>query len=425
MSPAVSLLVLVTVAAAEPVEAEAGARACVAFAGDVMLGRDLGPALAARPSILEALPAVPLIANLEGAVAAAPGSCSKQPRLCLDVDRAALKSVAPRLLAVSTENNHAGDWGEPGRTATRELLASHGVAAVAAAAPVIVPLGARRLGLAALDLSAGTPEVLARRLEQARLYVAWLRVRVGLVAVLLHAGDELVAAPTQLQEHTARVLRAWGAQLVVGGHTHVVQPMRCQAGGAVAFGLGNLLFDQEPASTHRGALLTCCVDGAAWECRDERVERAAVDPLALTRSPGAFTCTGELAAQLPDGLAARVEVERLALALPFPAAGPGAFFALRRRVEPFDGEDALRPTVFAVRGERAVALWRGTALAWPLVAATVLDGERGLICAIHRGDDFLRLDPENVGRRRVAYRWSGFGFDRASDLPVQAACEAL
>ncbi len=108
------------------------------------------------------------------------------------------------------------------------------------------------------------------------------------------------------------------------------------------------------------------------------------------------------------------------------SAGDGAFFALHRQLSSFDGENALRPYVFRAADGRTVDLWRGTALAFPLIAARLVEfGGRELLCALHRGDSFLVRRPETLERRWVAYRWTGFGFEGVPGAEALKACEQL
>jgi len=110
---------------------------------------------------------------------------------------------------------------------------------------------------------------------------------------------------------------------------------------------------------------------------------------------------------------------------PLPSAGPDVFFALHRAYSAFDDEVALRPYVFRVEGERTVDLWRGTSLAFPIVAARVIyvDG-RALLCALHRGH--LRgHDADRGPLRRLVYDWNGFGFTSVDDARAVDVCRSL
>jgi poly-gamma-glutamate synthesis protein (capsule biosynthesis protein) len=247
--------------------------------------------------------------------------------------------------------------------------------------------------------------------------------------VLPHWGHEGQVDPTPQQEDAAALLASWGATVIAGSHAHVVQPQRCQPEAAVYFGLGNFLFDQSPEPNRSGLAVTCCPHDGGVACSSlatERPPRSVYPVVPSGAVPGPACVVGAAA---PDTRwLAHPDRDALLFVQAFPTAGPAAFFALRRHYSDFDREDALRPYVFRVdasSGEaRVVDVWRGTSLARPLVAARLFDWRgRQLLCAIHRGDSFLRPDPATQARLRIVYRWTGFGFAGVDDEEARAACD--
>ena len=103
-------------------------------------------------------------------------------------------------------------------------------------------------------------------------------------------------------------------------------------------------------------------------------------------------------------------------------AGPDLLFTLEQRYSSIDREDGVRPYVYEVRPTGLVARWRGSALAWPLLDAAVLPGGDGLLCALHRRDSFLELQPGATGVRTAVYRWQGFGFSGVDDPQILERC---
>ncbi len=57
--------------------------------------------------------------------------------------------------------------------------------------------------------------------------------------------------------------------------------------------------------------------------------------------------------------------------------------------------------------------------------ATLLSGRDGVLCALHRRDSFVVLQPDAAGTRVAAYRWNGFGFSGIDDSDVIARCRSL
>jgi len=65
-----------------------------------------------------------------------------------------------------------------------------------------------------------------------------------ILIVSLHAGEEYQKEPTQLQVDFAKMAIDSGADLVVGHHPHVIQPIEKYEEGYIVYSLGNFVFDQ-------------------------------------------------------------------------------------------------------------------------------------------------------------------------------------
>jgi len=428
------------------------ASSCVTFVGDVSLARGVARELHARnQSPWQAMGegamtvlAGAWIGNLEGAVS--PPSSPRCPRadgLCLGIAAPDLKwlTTAP-FRALSLANNHSNDFGPKARAQTAAGLAELGIEAVTAErSPVLLtPMLATRgkeaaptWALVALNLAGLSADETRLAVEKARLQVGLARAHTPLVAVLPHWGREGSPLPTPQQESVADILAAWGATVVAGNHAHVVQTTACNSTAAIYFGLGNHLFDQAVGAALLGQAVTCCPSpwGATLTCTAHstaRTEASTAPRLLPSDDPpnvcSVSTVTPDRRWLLHPGRDSFLFVQS------FPSAGNGAFLVLRRHYSPFDREDALRPYVFRVQqgpeGTRTVDVWRGTALARPLVAARLIRvGGRERLCAIHRGDSFLHPDPQTSARVRLVYRWTGFGFVAADDEEALAICQGL
>ena len=288
--------------------------------------------------------------------------------------------------------------------------------------------------LVALNLVGLSADDTRTAVERARLQVGLARARTPLVAVLAHWGREGSALPTPQQESAAEILTAWGATVVAGSHARVVQTTICNPTAAIYFGLGNHLFDQAASATRVGQAVTCCPSPShgTLTCTARttaRTEASAAPRLEPASADIPSVCT--VAAAAPDRRWLRHPGRDAFLFVQsFRSAGEGAFLALRRHFSSFDNEEALRPYVFRVEegsgGPRTVDVWRGTALARPLVAARIIEVDgREHLCAIHRGDSFLRNDPRTPRRARQVYRWTGFGFAAVEDEEALALWQRL
>ena len=80
--------------------------------------------------------------------------------------------------------------------------------------------------------------------------VAALDSQVDVAVVMLHMGDEYAPLPNEFQEETATDALDAGADLVLGGHPHVVEPFA----GPVWYSHGNFLHGQWEESTKVGGI---------------------------------------------------------------------------------------------------------------------------------------------------------------------------
>ncbi len=80
------------------------------------------------------------------------------------------------------------------------------------------------------------------------------------VIVYPHWGNEYAPFPSVAQREAARIFINAGADLIVGAHPHVVQPIEAVDHVPVAWSLGNFVFDQDwSQATQEGLMLTVIV----------------------------------------------------------------------------------------------------------------------------------------------------------------------
>jgi hypothetical protein len=240
----------------------------VAAVGDVMLGSTfpdetgglLPPDDGARllAEVAPILRAADLaFANLEGPLVDSGTSekCARsKPGRCYAFrvpTRYARHLAAAGFDVVSVANNHAGDFGEPGRASTRAALAASGIVWAGVPGEVTrLDVRGRRVAVVAFSTSGGTPDV--RDLPEAARIVAEAGEGADLVVVSFHGGAEGAAhqhVPAGREEFLgedrgdlrafARAVVEAGADLVVGHGPHVVRGMEVIRGRLVAYSLGN------------------------------------------------------------------------------------------------------------------------------------------------------------------------------------------
>ena len=268
------------------------------FVGDVMLARGVGAKALSRgdwtfpfQKIAETLRAADLsFGNLECAVSDTGRDLHHLYSLRADPQAIdGLKFAGFRVLSVA--NNHVYDWDRPALLDTLRRLREAGIEPVGAGAndleahqPVVVNLGGTRIALLAYvgieprEATAGPDRAGVAWLDPARVLedIRLARPLADLVIVSLHWGVEYAPRPQPRQIRLAHAMIDAGADLIVGGHPHVVQPLEQYRGRSIAYSLGNFVFDQRDPVTHRGRMLEVTVS-------DKQVKEVLAVPIAINR----------------------------------------------------------------------------------------------------------------------------------------------
>lgn len=185
---------------------------------------------------------------------------------------------------LSTANNHAFDQGHKGLAETLERLEAAGLLAVGsgptraqAEQPRILAVKGLRIAFlgftdifnANLDGSKDRPWVRPMDPAAAAAAVRAARAQADAVVVSIHWGAEYQHAPLARQRAIATQLAEAGADLILGHHPHVLQPVTRLGRTVVAYSMGNFIANQDriyrpgqdpaPAGDSR--------DGVAVRCR--------------------------------------------------------------------------------------------------------------------------------------------------------------
>lgn len=240
--------------------------------GDIMLGRTVGQAIAARGANYPFEAVQPLLAesdlrfgNLElplterGAPARKDYVFRAPPSVV-----AGLQYSGFNLLSLA--NNHALDFGVDGLFDTITALGHAGIAHVGAGrsaeeahAPRLLAVNGIRVAVLAYvnvpndsvsgwvaqswAAAAGKPGVAWGTADAIRHDVKAARGQADLVIVSLHSGFEYTGTVNGTQRTLARAAIDAGAALVLGGHPHVLQGVEFYKGVPVIYSLGNFVFD--------------------------------------------------------------------------------------------------------------------------------------------------------------------------------------
>lgn len=174
--------------------------------------------------------------------------------------------------ALVTANNHSVDRGRKGIERTIDMLDSLGIphtgtfkdsASKAANTPLILEKNGFRLAL--LNYTYGTNGIavpkpnIVNPLDTALIRKDLIDAKAAgpdVIIVFTHWGDEYASMPNKKQKDIAEFCFNHGAQLVIGAHPHVVQPMewRKDKNQFVAYSLGNYISGQRKRYTDGGAM---------------------------------------------------------------------------------------------------------------------------------------------------------------------------
>jgi poly-gamma-glutamate capsule biosynthesis protein CapA/YwtB (metallophosphatase superfamily) len=185
---------------------------------------------------------------------------------------AALRGLARHsgIDVLNLANNHVGDYGPVATLDTVRWVERFGMHAVGAGRNLgraLEPQVVERLGVkvafvgfseiapiefAAVDGRPGTawatPESVAAAVHDARR-------QADVVVATFHWGIEKAPYETAQQQELAAAAAAAGAQLVIGAHPHVLQPLRRQGAALVAYSLGNFVFGAASSDTTATGIL--------------------------------------------------------------------------------------------------------------------------------------------------------------------------
>ncbi len=236
--------------------------------GDIMLSRGVADRVKEHedPSLPFAKVASLLLSgdivfgNLENPLTSGPEIDIREMVLRADPEMAdALARAGFTLLSLA--NNHVPDFGEAGILDTLQNLDRAGIAwvgagpdSVKACNPKIIEIRGLRLAFLAFtdpemapafyeagDDTPGTASIEASRMEAA---IKEALLIADFVAVSLHTGTEYEAEPDGFQVESAHAAIDAGADLVIGHHPHVVQPIERYRDRYILYSLGNFVFDQ-------------------------------------------------------------------------------------------------------------------------------------------------------------------------------------
>lgn len=446
------------------------------FTGDIMLAREVNTEIIKKEPLMTSpwnnikpffSKADWIMGNLEGTVGNVElcHSTKFSPCFVMSPNRMTLIKQAG-FNALGVENNHSADLGDAGKIAGRDALIQNHITPLSYNnSPQFLRIGHYIVAMIALSNVVGRDgnkvsipsNDLLQKLQLAKALSNW-------VIVYIHWGSELMDWPSAQQRKQAQWLIEHGADAIVGHHPHVVQNPQCVSGKPVFFSLGNHVFDQKYPETKQGLIAECFIDHDQLQCHGVKTQtpegsffpsltntQGHVNRINLKHcsvaAHGTITVNGyrlfplvsdhhmsdgDIAITgLKSGVKAWVTMPKKILGIgtfrPNPKQKTQFLFLLEKHPSPIDNEISPRPYVYAVTSQGLIARWRGSALAWPLINATIINIEaRGdYLCALHRDDSFLLLNPKSHATRTAVYRWNGFGFSGIQDSLLDKLCKKM
>ena len=173
---------------------------------------------------------------------------------------------------VSLANNHSLDCGRTGLLETMSYLDKAGIRQVGAGKtlseanhPVVMDIKGLKVAFLARNMlfpegawfRPDAPGVALLESSSIEDEVARAHEQADVVVVILHWGTEYRKQPKSSQKELARKLIDAGADLVIGHHPHVVQPVEKYHGGVIAYSIGNFLFDSTNPMCKDSMILKC------------------------------------------------------------------------------------------------------------------------------------------------------------------------
>lgn len=141
---------------------------------------------------------------------------------------------------VSLENNHVLDMGQEGLDETKRTLLSAGISYASENEPAVFYVKGVKIGSLAYQTFGGRHDELIARVPGD--IQALRNEGCEVVIVSYHWGDELDYAPNNNQVRLGRATVDAGADLVIGHHSHRINPIEYYNGKYICYSLGNFCF---------------------------------------------------------------------------------------------------------------------------------------------------------------------------------------
>lgn len=170
---------------------------------------------------------------------------------------------------MSVANNHIGDWGKEAMEDTFSRLKNSGILYVGggvdskeAYSPKIIEIQGVKIAflgfsqfLEYLEAGENTSGIAIAYHNKILESVKKAKEKADVVVVSIHFGEEYREEPNSYQKEISRLAADSGADLIIGHHPHIIQPVEKYNSSYIVYSLGNFVFDQNFSNkTMEGAL---------------------------------------------------------------------------------------------------------------------------------------------------------------------------
>ncbi|MFH0805393.1 MAG: CapA family protein [Patescibacteria group bacterium] len=152
---------------------------------------------------------------------------------------------------VNLANNHIFDCYEQGIENTKKYLNVFGIdyfgQADLSSSYVIKEVNRKKIVFLGIDQT-----IMPIAMNQFYDLIKRLKEDNDYIVVNIHWGYEYSSSPSIMQKQTAHNLIDNGADVIIGHHPHVIQPVEIYENKAIFYSLGNFIFDMKTEETNQG-----------------------------------------------------------------------------------------------------------------------------------------------------------------------------
>lgn len=184
------------------------------------------------------------LANLEGPITDFTSVAKKNGILKFTFSPLFLEPLKKSFEIFSLANNHTANFGSKGLSETRDYLSKFGIDffgdpdnSPAHQSEILEKNGIKIGFLGYHDLVEGDLVAFQEEIKK-------VKAESDFTIVYIHWGNEYQPLASSRQKQKARIFIDAGADLVLGSHPHIIQPMEIYKSKAIFYSLGNFVFDQ-------------------------------------------------------------------------------------------------------------------------------------------------------------------------------------